>query len=120
MTTPTTPTTPVKPAARAVAPVKSKATPNVTIEAPSEAPSETISGVKSRDPGKFRAQIYGVGGVKTIFIKGVDPLVAVKLKIDNLPGGVTIMGVESGEGVINLRWSSSVAVNAVITGTVTL
>lgn len=85
-----------------------------------ESSAEVVHNIKRRAPAKFKTSIYGVGDVKTIFIKGVDPLAAVKLKIDNLPGGVTIMGVESGDGVINLRWSSSVAVNAVITGTVTL
>ena len=112
----TKPATPVKTVVRATAPAQPKASPDVVVESS----NEVAHNVKRRDPIKFRAQIYGVGGVKTIPVEGVDPLVAVKLKMGDLPGGVTIMGVESGDGVINLRWSSSVAVNAVIAGAVIL
>lgn len=85
-----------------------------------ESSAEVAHNIKRRAPAKFKTSIYGVGGVKTIRVEGVDSMTAVKLKVGDLPGGVTIMGVESGEGVVNLRWSSSVAVNAVISGEVVL
>lgn len=100
----------------AQAPAPQKPSTDVVVESS----TEVAHNVKRRSPVKFKANVYGVGGVKVIPVEGVDPMVAVKLKMGDLPGGVTIMGVESGEGVINLRWSSSVAVNAMISGEVVL
>ena len=90
---------------------------DVVVEPSKEEATHTI---KPRSPVKFKANIYGVGGMKTVSVEGVGPLTAVKLKMGDLPGGVTITGVESGENSISIRWSSSVQVNAMISGEVSL
>lgn len=91
--------------------------PDVIVEAPKDEPTHNI---KPRKPVKFKLNIYGVGGVKSVPVEGADPLTAVKLKMGDLPGGVTITGVESGENLIKIRWSSSVQVNAMLSGEVQL
>lgn len=98
-------------------PTEANKGPDVIVETAKDEPTHNI---KPRKPVKFKMNVYGVGGVKSVPVEGVDPLTAVKLKMGDLPGGVTITGVESGENLINIRWSSSVQVNAMLSGEVQL
>ena len=96
-----------------------------TDEAPGADPAavpeaEKAHNVRARGPIKMSMAVYGCGGVHRLEVDGVDAMTTARVRMKDLPRGVTIMGVESGDGFIKIRWTANDVINVLLHGEVVL
>lgn len=88
---------------------------------PDAAPeAEKAHNVRARGPIKMSMAVYGRGGIYRLEVDGVDAMTTARVRMKDLPHGVTIMGVESGDGFIKIRWTANDVINVLLHGEVVL